>query len=152
MPWYKTNCIELLGNRTRQGYIHKSIKGKSYYMHRVVYSNIWGSIPRGYVVCHHCDNPSCINPNHLFLGTQKDNVHDAIEKKRYTHFSSKGEKHFKTKLRNKDVRWIKSNYIQGSLTYGARPLARKFDVHPRTIHRIVNEKTWTHIEDGCHAG
>lgn len=56
---------------------------KIFSAHRASYFLHVGSIPKGLNICHHCDNPKCVNPNHLFLGTQKQNIHDAMSKNRY---------------------------------------------------------------------
>lgn len=71
--------------RTRQGYGTKKVSGKWVYSHRMAYEYAFGPIPDGLLVCHKCDNPPCCNPNHLFLGTGRDNVRDAISKGRWWH-------------------------------------------------------------------
>jgi len=142
MEWYETNCIVMLGNRHRQGYICKSIGGKTFSMHRIVYASLYGYIPKNMMVCHFCDNPSCINPEHLFLGNQKENVRDAIKKRRFTHFYKGGEEHPNVKLDWETIQWIRSNFKPRSREYGTRALGRRFNVHSSTISRIVKSKRW----------
>ena len=77
-----TECIEWRGTRTRSGYGQKVIKGKRYRTHRLAYEWANGPIPKGMLVLHSCDNPACCNPNHLFLGTQSDNMRDCANKGR----------------------------------------------------------------------
>ena len=74
-------CWEFQGNSDRDGYRFFQFEGKDWRAHRlsVVFD---GRDPTGLVVCHHCDNPSCVNPKHLFVGTQKDNKQDCVNKGR----------------------------------------------------------------------
>lgn len=86
------DCWEWQGIRTVKGY------GRFYYYyrnlraHRVAYELRRGPIPRGLMVLHACDNPPCINPDHLFLGTAWDNANDAVRRKRGTGKRGKGRK------------------------------------------------------------
>jgi hypothetical protein len=70
------------GCRSKGGYGTISIDNKELYVHRVIYERTHGPIPAGMCICHTCDNPACCNPDHLFVGTHKDNVHDAMRKGR----------------------------------------------------------------------
>lgn len=80
-------CLEWRGDRDPHGYGRKTIRGKNWFTHRLAWSwanECWGAdgpkIPRGMCVLHRCDNPPCINPDHLFLGTQLDNIRDMYSK------------------------------------------------------------------------
>jgi len=77
------SCWEWTSRRDRQGYGRLGIQGASLRAHRIAWIATHGPIPTGLCVLHHCDNPPCINPAHLFLGTPKDNVHDRIAKGRH---------------------------------------------------------------------
>jgi hypothetical protein len=78
-------CIECRGGTNRDGYSPLSYRGKKYLAHRFVWQAINGPIPSGLNVCHACDNPRCINIEHLFLGTQADNLRDMRQKGRHAH-------------------------------------------------------------------
>jgi hypothetical protein len=71
------NCWLWSGPTNDCGYGICKILGCPYYAHRLSYEIHIGTIPQGLLVCHRCDTPNCVNPEHLFLGTQKDNMHDA---------------------------------------------------------------------------
>ena len=76
-----TGCWNWIGSKHKSGYGHTS-RTKSGYAHRYIYELMIGEIPDGLCVCHHCDNPSCVNPDHMFVGTMADNMHDRDKKGR----------------------------------------------------------------------
>lgn len=82
-------CLEYVGNNDHNGYGRIKCNGRQLGAHRVAYVEFIGNIPAGMVVMHSCDNPGCINPNHMSLGTVRDNVRDCINKGR---FKAKGER------------------------------------------------------------
>lgn len=77
-----TDCWEWTGSKTLTGYGHLNINAKSIYAHRISYELFNGPIPDGLCVCHSCDNPGCVNPSHLWVGTMADNMHDRDAKGR----------------------------------------------------------------------
>ena len=103
--------------------------------HRVSYEIHNGEIPEGMDVLHHCDNPICVNPSHLWLGKDKDNIHDAIRKGRFYENNHKRGLHKLTKEQVKEI-------ISGGST---TRLAKKFGVALSTIKRIKNGRAWKHM-------
>lgn len=84
-------CWMWTGAINRGGYGHMKFEGRFSGAHRVSYATFVGNIPTGYVVCHACDNPGCINPDHLWVGTTRDNIGDAITKGRFATGVNHGE-------------------------------------------------------------
>ncbi len=106
--------------------------------HRFSYKLHKNQIPEKLIVCHSCDNPLCVNPEHLFLGTHKDNMQDCCSKGRI----SKGEHRPKSKLTNQQVEYIRKVFTLRHSKFGGAALARRFGVCHQLIHRIVRGKTW----------
>ena len=128
------DCWLWKGAKGRDGYgwAHLTHR-KMVYAHRLSWELANGSIPLGLLVCHDCDNPPCVNPAHLFLGTEADNQRDSITKNR----NAIGEKNGNHKLTETEVKEIK----QHGLTY--ERLALKFGVAEVTIWRIIRGRTWS---------
>lgn len=107
--------------------------------HRVSYELAYGEIPANMVVCHKCDNPLCVRPDHLFLGTQRDNVRDMVNKRRQT----KGEHAHNAILTDDLVKQIRIEHAAGS---SYRELAEKYGVATwEHIRRIVKGIAWKHV-------
>jgi hypothetical protein len=104
-------------------------------VHRYFYEKLVGPIPRGLLVCHECDNPLCYNPDHLFLGTQHDNMLDSVNKGR----SSVGDLNGRAKLSSDDVDIIISRELLGD---DMKFMAIEYGVSHSQICRIVNGKRW----------
>ena len=116
---------------------------------------LYGAIPLGLCVLHKCDNPACVNPDHLFLGTKSDNNEDMRRKGRHvpggTHCGAngnwkRGEAHHAAKLDAAKVQEIRALYASGSWSYSK--LAARFSVGVSAIHKVVNGSRWSHIENG----
>lgn len=139
-------CWLWIGNIGANGYGQLSIKNKTISAHRLSWTLNYGPILDGLFVLHECDNPPCVNPNHLFLGTNKDNILDAIAKGRLNPLgkSNLSLYLYKAKVHENQVREIRQKYSQGLVTF--RMLAREYKVSKKTIHRIVRYKTWKNVE------
>jgi hypothetical protein len=119
--------------------------------HRLSYEMHCGAIPHGLIVCHRCDNPPCVRPDHLFLGTHKDNTQDMIAKGRSAGgFGSNGvihvfhgEANHAAHLTDAQVREIRRLHASGVQQV---TLSTDFNVAIATIYRIVHRITWRHIE------
>ena len=114
-------------------------KTVTYRAHRVAYMISRGTIPPGLLVLHSCDNPRCVRPDHLRLGTLSDNVQDMLQKRRNNPPIGDRGRH---SLSNDDVRTIRLLYRTGILQ---ADLATQFGVHNAQISKIVNRKQWKHI-------
>lgn len=123
-----------------------SRKGTMDYAHRVSWTLKFGSIPNGKSILHSCDNRRCVNPNHLWVGTQKDNVRDMLSKGRFGGGALRGlfgTANPASKLTEDDVRAVRSCYSTGR--WGYRRLAEMFGVTPVAIKKIVLRRTWKHV-------
>ncbi len=130
------------GNLSSTGYGRININKKMIAAHRFSYGLHYGIIPKDKLICHRCDNPKCVNPKHLFLGTSRDNVHDMINKKRdnfHGGISFENEKNPNSKLTKNDVIFIK----QSSLSQ--RKLAKQFNVSRSCIVFIKRGLSWKNI-------
>lgn len=115
--------------------------------HRITYRHFRGEIPDGMFVCHTCDVPSCCNPDHLFLGTNQDNVNDMIKKKRNSKPPRNphvvGSVHPGAKLTEQQVLVIRDTYRKGVASQ--QDLANMYGVVRQTISKIVNNKRFKHV-------
>lgn len=137
----KTGCLVWQGSinkSTGYGTFFSKNNGKSNYeyAHRAVYKAKTGEDIRGLMVCHKCDNPPCCNPDHLFSGNQKDNMHDCMLKGR--------TKNGTTKLSISDVRMIRRIY--STRQFLQREIAKRFGVHRAEVCMIINFKRWSKIK------
>lgn len=137
------DCWECKGVGDKDGYVKIRVGKSQERVHRVAYSLFRGRIPHAKYVLHSCDNRRCVNPQHLFLGTQWDNVHDCIRKNRFTIGSRNGV----AKLTEKKVHQIRNLYDKYRKNGGfvQRELAKKFGVSRVLISDITRGKTWRHI-------
>ncbi len=141
------SCWVWTGAGVPKGYGHLSIgghQGDMVYAHRASWEIHFGPIPEGLFVCHHCDNPRCVRPDHLFLGTPADNIDDMVRKGRQRGTSLSGERHNRARLTENDVRQIRRAYASGQ--EGVSELARKFGVGISTIRHVVKRETWQHVD------
>jgi hypothetical protein len=128
-----TNCFTWLDNspdRLAPALWHY---GKRMYISRMLWEHHYGSIPPGYYICHKCDNRKCVNVDHFFLGTPKDNVHDAIAKGRQ---NSRGSSNPSSKLTEEQVNEIRSSTARGI------DLAKRYNVSEATISKIKHGRNW----------
>ncbi len=111
--------------------------------HRAAWLATGNEIPPGLFVLHRCDNPPCVNPAHLFVGTNTDNMRDMKRKGRGS--SRVGERHHLAKLNEEKVIAIRALRASGLLL---RELAGRFNVKQRTIKAVCSGQTWSHVERG----
>lgn len=138
-------CWGWKGYFNKDGYtmINSGSTGSAFgerYGHRISWILHKGEIPKGKVICHHCDNPQCTNPEHLFIGTTQDNHDDMKAKGR----GNIGERHGNSKLTTENVieirKMLKQKIIQ-------REIARKFNVDFMVISDIKHNRIWQHVEE-----
>lgn len=115
--------------------------------HRISWELNRGPIPTGMQVLHTCDNPPCVRPDHLFLGTQKDNMQDMISKgrnapQRDPTRHARGEQHGRAKLTEDIIREIRTRYEAGGISQSA--LAKEYDLGQSHISRILLRQVWQH--------
>ena len=163
--WAKTEdvagCWLWLGAKSNKGYGNIYYKGSTWRTHRLAWFLSRGPIPDGLLVCHHCDNPACINPEHLFVGTVGDNSKDMLSKGRgvfqkYPERRARGDRHGThtqpqswlgerngaAKLTGVQVQAIIVQYASGHVTQLS--LARQYGVSFQAVCKIIRGQRWGH--------
>lgn len=134
-------------NRQGYGLFNRATKpSKCVLAHRYSYELAHGPLAQSACVLHRCDNPRCVRPDHLFLGTRTDNADDKVAKGRQR--GPKGERHPKAKVTEAVVRSIRRDFAAGGVSKSE--LARRYKLANRTAHAIISGETWAHIEGGSH--
>lgn len=136
-----SGCWEWMASRDRKNYGHVSFLGRLHRAHRLAYETWVGPIPEGHVVRHKCDNPPCINPEHLETGTHSDNALDRESRNRGR--NQVGEKSSTAKLTEQDVLDIRAEYATGQISQSA--LAEFYGVTKPAIRYVIQRRTWRHI-------
>lgn len=157
-------CLEWTGIKNKKGYGRCNVRGTVYLAHRLSYFICFRYDPGSLCVLHHCDNPACVNPKHLFIGSKADNNEDMRSKGRAadqigTHARISGDKHGrKTKpesfprgenIHNAKIKDSQVLYIVNSFntrTRTAKELASEFNCHYSTIYNIVTNKSYIHVK------
>ena len=139
----KNNCIVWIRARNSDGYgLATSIfSRKKELAHRISYQLFTGNQPGKLNVCHTCDNPPCINPNHLFLGTQKQNMQGASERKRFK--DRIGEKHPRSTVTEVQVKEMRRLAKDGDLTH--QQIADRLSTTKYIVDNVMAFKSWKHI-------
>lgn len=148
-------CWLWQGKPRADGYGRLQAGGKCYGAHRVSWELHFGPIPAGQLVCHRCDTPMCVRPDHLFLGTIKDNQADMVAKGRsaagmrnwvaQNPESSRGENNGRAKLTETQAREIRRRCQARETIH--KNLAAEYGVTPSTIGGIARRRLWKHLEE-----
>lgn len=130
-------CWEWTKLRNKMGYGIFAIR---VFAHRLVWQLLNGEIPKDRVICHRCDNPSCVRPDHLFMGTQGDNVRDAMMKGRLVKRNHAKAGNPNAKLTYDQVLEIRRLYMTTAMSQAG--IARRFQLSEGTVNHIVSGKSW----------
>ena len=153
-----TGCREWVGARSNNGYGNVAVGGTTWKAHRLAWTLFNGPIPDGLYVCHRCDNPPCCNPDHLFLGTPKQNQEDMHSKGRFRTARRvagwrvasatlsrprpeyRGSNNPNARLSRDDVQTIRERYASGGVSQAK--IAAEYGVSQSVVSTIVRRKAW----------
>lgn len=133
-------CWEWTGSHDKDGYGQFSYTTGKQRATRIMWVFIYGEIPDGLFVLHKCDNPKCVRPDHLWLGTNIDNMRDRSQKGR----QCRGEKQRNAKLTETQIIDIRRRYAVGNVSYNV--LSAEYHINKTTISQIILRKTWKHLK------
>jgi hypothetical protein len=151
-------CWEWTGTNAGQGYGQIRHNKQKYLAHRLSWQIHHGPIPEGLLVCHHCDNPPCVNPDHLFLGTVRENYLDAFRKGRtkqpcpetgrlasamHPERLPRGTSHPFARFTEYDIRKIRALHALGATS--KRRIAEQYNTSPSVIRAIIARTAWSHV-------
>lgn len=144
--WFQVNktesCWNWKASKDGGGYgicvTHKYGRDKA---HRISYKEFYGRIPEGMFVCHTCDNPACVNPQHLFLGTNQDNINDKVIKNRQSRLY--GKANGRATMSKESVIALRDDYSSGKYSY--RDLVIKYGIKQTQVARIIKRESWSWV-------
>lgn len=140
-----TGCHEWSGFRNSKGYGIFWNGERTLGAHRWAWEYEHGPIENGLFILHRCDNPPCVNTEHLFVGTHDDNMADMIAKGRQSFL--KGTRNPRAKLTDAQIREIRKRYIPSKVSQ--QTLANEYGVNQTMIGFIVRGASWSHLKDYC---
>jgi len=130
---FSDRCWNWTGSKNIKGYGHTTLRGRHTLAHRVAYEAVYGEFPKDNMVLHLCDNPSCVNPRHLYLGNAKQNARDHWERCRPNK---------QIKMSPEKVRITRQRHLKGDRLYD---IAADMGVSYETIWLIIRGRTWAHV-------
>jgi hypothetical protein len=138
-------CWNWTGKFSEKGYGAMRYHGRRILVHRAAWELANGPIPPDLCVLHRCDNPACVRPDHLWLGTRTDNNKDMTAKGRHAHVGVPSEKCHTCKLTIAQVREIRAIYATPEKHPSFAEVAKRFGVHATNIGNIIAFRTWKHV-------
>lgn len=132
-------CWEWTGTKDKWGYGKFTAAGKTWMAHRYAWTITHGEIPSNKFICHHCDVPACVNPEHLYVGDQRSNMDDLLRRER----STRGERNASAVLQAEEVTELRRLWLTGAWTQKA--LAAKFGIGATQASRIIRRERWRHL-------